>query len=43
MFDCVMGTRNVRNGWLFTRLGDLKMKKGKEKVEKGGIEESWTW
>jgi hypothetical protein len=24
MFDCVMPTRNARNGWLFTRFGDLK-------------------
>ena len=26
MFDCVMPTRNARNGWLFTRFGDLKLK-----------------
>jgi queuine tRNA-ribosyltransferase len=26
MFDCVMPTRNARNGWLFTRHGDLKIK-----------------
>ena len=26
MFDCVMPTRNARNGWLFTRYGDLKIK-----------------
>jgi queuine tRNA-ribosyltransferase len=26
MFDCVMPTRNARNGWLFTRFGDLKIK-----------------
>ena len=26
MFDCVMPTRNARNGWLFTRYGDLKLK-----------------
>ncbi len=24
MFDCVMPTRNARNGWLFTRYGDLQ-------------------
>src|SRR5690606_21677843 len=23
MFDCVMPTRNARNGWLFTRYGDV--------------------
>ena len=27
MFDCVMPTRNARNGWLFTRFGDIKIKK----------------
>ena len=26
MFDCVMPTRNARNGWLFTRFGDIKIK-----------------
>jgi queuine tRNA-ribosyltransferase len=26
MFDCVLPTRNARNGWLFTRRGDVKIK-----------------
>lgn len=26
MFDCVMPTRNARNGWLFTRFGDIKIR-----------------
>jgi len=26
MFDCVMPTRNARNGWLFTRFGDVKIR-----------------
>jgi len=26
MFDCVMPTRNARNGWLFTRAGDIKIR-----------------
>lgn len=26
MFDCVMPTRNARNGWLFTRWGTLKLR-----------------
>ena len=26
MFDCVMPTRNARNGWLFTRNGDIKLR-----------------
>ncbi len=31
MFDCVMPTRNARNGWLFTRYGDLKIRNSKYK------------
>jgi queuine tRNA-ribosyltransferase len=26
LFDCVLPTRNARNGWLFTRHGDIKIK-----------------
>jgi queuine tRNA-ribosyltransferase len=26
MFDCVLPTRNARNGWLFTRAGDIKLR-----------------
>ncbi|MVW79543.1 tRNA guanosine(34) transglycosylase Tgt [Bordetella sp. 02P26C-1] len=29
MFDCVMPTRNARNGWLFTRYGDVKIRNAK--------------
>jgi queuine tRNA-ribosyltransferase len=31
MFDCVMPTRNARNGWLFTRYGDVKIKNARYK------------
>ncbi len=31
MFDCVMPTRNARNGWLFTRLGDVKIRHARYK------------
>tara|TARA_B110000003_G_scaffold54398_1_gene54328 strand:+ start:1232 stop:2335 length:1104 start_codon:yes stop_codon:yes gene_type:complete len=31
MFDCVMPTRNARNGWLFCRHGDIKIKNAKYK------------
>ena len=31
MFDCVMPTRNARNGWLFTRHGDIKIKNARYK------------
>src|SRR5690606_22926519 len=26
MFDCVMPSRNARNGWLFTHFGDIKIR-----------------
>ena len=31
MFDCVMPTRNARNGWIFTRFGDIKIKNARYK------------
>ncbi len=31
MFDCVMPTRNARNGWLFTRFGDVKIRNATHK------------
>ena len=34
MFDCVMPTRNARNGWIFTRYGDVKIKNARYKEEK---------
>jgi len=33
MFDCVMPTRNARNGWLFTRFGDLKIRNATYKTD----------
>ena len=33
MFDCVMPTRNARNGWLFTRWGDVKIKNARHKLD----------
>ena len=33
MFDCVMPTRNARNGWLFTRFGDVKIKNASHKLD----------
>jgi queuine tRNA-ribosyltransferase len=33
MFDCVMPTRNARNGWLFTRNGDIKLKNARYKTD----------
>ncbi len=34
MFDCVMPTRNARNGWIFTRFGDIKIKNARYKDDK---------
>ena len=31
LFDCVLPTRNARNGWLFTRFGDLKLRNARFK------------
>ncbi|MDR1463187.1 MAG: tRNA guanosine(34) transglycosylase Tgt [Azoarcus sp.] len=33
MFDCVMPTRNARNGWLFTSHGDIKIKNAVHKAD----------
>lgn len=33
MFDCVMPTRNARNGWLFTRYGNIKIKNAVHKAD----------
>ena len=40
MFDCVMPTRNARNGWLFTRFGDLKIKNASFKNDLRPLDES---
>jgi queuine tRNA-ribosyltransferase len=40
MFDCVMPTRNARNGWLFTRFGDLKIKNARYKDDTGPLDET---
>jgi queuine tRNA-ribosyltransferase len=40
MFDCVMPTRNARNGWLFTRYGDLKIKNACHKDDTRPLDET---
>lgn len=42
MFDCVMPTRNARNGWLFTRFGDIKIKNAKYKYDETPLDPSCT-
>jgi len=40
MFDCVMPTRNARNGHYFTRVGDLKIRNARYKTDPRPIDES---
>ncbi|WP_144162474.1 tRNA guanosine(34) transglycosylase Tgt [Paraburkholderia sp. BCC1885] len=40
MFDCVMPTRNARNGWLFTRFGDVKIRNAIHKNSLRPLDES---
>ena len=40
MFDCVMPTRNARNGHLFTRYGDLRLRNARYKTDERPIDES---
>lgn len=42
MFDCVMPTRNARNGWLFTRFGDIKIKNAKYRDDDTPLDASCT-
>ncbi len=39
MFDCVMPTRNARNGWLFTRFGDLRLRNARYRDDPAPIDE----
>ena len=38
MFDCVMPTRNARNGWIFTRYGDLKIRNARYREDLSPID-----
>lgn len=40
MFDCVMPTRNARNGWLFTRYGDVKIRNARHRDDTGPLDPS---
>jgi queuine tRNA-ribosyltransferase len=39
MFDCVMPTRNARNGWLFTRFGDIKIRNARYRDDTRPLDE----
>jgi queuine tRNA-ribosyltransferase len=40
LFDCVMPTRNARNGHLFTRFGDLKIRNARHKTDERPLDPS---
>jgi len=42
LFDCVMPTRNARNGHLFTRFGDLRLRNTRYKTDEAPIDPSCT-
>ena len=42
MFDCVMPTRNARNGTLFTRFGDLKIRNARHKTDEQPLDAACT-
>jgi len=39
MFDCVMPTRNARNGMMFTRFGDIKIKNAQYRLDMRPLDE----
>ena len=38
MFDCVLPTRNARNGWLFTRFGDVRIRNARHRGDTGPLD-----
>jgi queuine tRNA-ribosyltransferase len=38
MFDCVLPTRNARNGHLFTRYGDVKIRNARHRTDAGPLD-----
>jgi queuine tRNA-ribosyltransferase len=38
MFDCVLPTRNARNGWLFTHAGEVKIRNSRYVADSGPID-----
>lgn len=42
MFDCVMPTRNARNGWLFTSRGDLRLRNARYRRDERPIDPACT-
>jgi queuine tRNA-ribosyltransferase len=42
MFDCVLPTRNARNGWLFTRQGTIKLRNSQYRNDLRPVDELCT-
>ena len=40
LFDCVLPTRNARNGWLYTRRGDVKIRNARWRGDTRSLDES---
>jgi queuine tRNA-ribosyltransferase len=40
LFDCVLPTRNARNGWLFTRWGDLRLRNARYRDDTRPVDET---
>jgi len=40
LFDCVLPTRNARNGWLYTRRGDVKIRNARWRDDARALDES---
>ncbi len=38
MFDCVLPTRNARNGWLFTRHGDIRIRNARHRTDTAPVD-----
>jgi queuine tRNA-ribosyltransferase len=38
MFDCVLPTRNARNGWLFTRRGTVRIRNARHATDTGPLD-----
>jgi len=39
MMDCVLPTRNARNGWLFTRAGDIRIRNARHRDDPAPLDE----
>ena len=42
LFDCVLPTRNARNGWLFTRYGDLRIRNSRYRSDTSPLDATCT-